>query len=219
MWRLIGYAIYQAMPAQRTNPRLRSIGYLFVLSNIANSVWIFLWHYEYFAATLAVMVVLLLTLIAIYRRLNQDDWTPTTAEKWLVKIPFSIYLGWITVATIANATSLLDYIGWGGFGIAPEIWAVIMLVVATGVGLLFSLREHDIAYVLVLIWAFVGIAVSQWDTPLVAWTALATAAVLGLSLLAGWFVGRSRPDNATTMAASSLESLTAIDRGLGGCGG
>ncbi len=200
---LIGYAIYQAMPAQRTNPRLRSIGYLFVLSNIANSVWIFLWHYEYFAATLAVMVLLLLTLIAIYRRLNQDDWTPTTAEKWLVKIPFSIYLGWITVATIANATSLLDYIGWGGFGIAPEVWAVIMLVVATAVGLLFSLREHDIAYVLVLIWAFVGIAVSQWDTPMVAWTALAMAAVLGLSLLAGWFVGRSRPDNATSMAASS----------------
>ena len=120
-----------------------------------------------------------------------------------MKIPFSIYLGWITVATIANATSLLDYIGWGGFGIAPEVWAVIMLVVATAVGLLFSLREHDIAYVLVLIWAFVGIAVSQWDTPVVAWTALAMSVVLGLALLAGRFVGRSRSDRATPMAASS----------------
>ena len=133
------------------------------------------------------MIVLLLTLIVIYRRLNQDNWTPTTAEKWLVKIPFSIYLGWITVATIANATSLLDYIGWGGFGIAPEVWAVIMLVVATGVGLLFSLRERDVAYVLVLIWAIVGIAVSQWDTPVVAWTALAMSACWGYRLLAGGF--------------------------------
>ena len=89
---LIGYAIFQALPSQRTNSRLRSIGYLFVLTNIANTTWIFLWHYEYFAASLAVMLVLLLALIAIYQRLNRDDWQPSTAEKWLVKIPFSIYL-------------------------------------------------------------------------------------------------------------------------------
>jgi hypothetical protein len=194
---LIGYAIYQALPAQRTNSRLRSIGYLFVLSNIANTAWIFLWHYGYFAATLAVMIVLLLTMIAIYQRLNRDDWQPSKAEKWLVKIPFSIYLGWITVATIANATSLLDYVGWNGFGIAPEVWAVIMLVVATVVGLLFSLRQHDVAYALVLIWAIVGIAVAQWDTPLVAWTALVAAAVLGLLLLSGPIQRRSQPGNAS----------------------
>lgn len=200
---LIGYAVYQALPAQRTDRRLRSIGYLFVLSNIANSAWIFLWHYEYFAATLVVMTILLLTLIAIYRRLNRGNWNPTTAQKWLVKIPFSIYLGWITVATIANATSVLDYVGWGGFGIAPEVWAVIMLAVATGVGLLFSLRKGDVAYVLVLIWAFVGIAVAQWDTPLVAWTALIAAVVLGISLLSGWFLHRSRPGSPESVAASS----------------
>jgi benzodiazapine receptor len=199
---LIGYAIYQALPAQRTNPRLRSIGYLFVLTNIANTGWIFLWHYEYFAASLAVMIVLLLTLIAIYQRLNRDNWQPSTAEKWLAKIPFSIYLGWITVATIANATSVLDDIGWNGFGIAPEIWAVIMLAVATVVGLLFSVRMRDIAYVLVLVWATVGIAVEQWDTPLVAWSALIAAVILALSLLSGPLLTRSQPNSAAS--ASNL---------------
>jgi len=179
---LIGYAIFQALPAQRTNPRLRAIGWLFVLSNVANTAWIFLWHYEYFVATLAVMTVLLLTLIAIYVRLNSGNWQPTTAEKWLVKIPFSIYLGWITVATVANATSVLDYVGWNGFGLSPEFWAVTMLVIATGIGLAFSLLRNDIAYVLVLVWAFIGIAVAQWDTPVVAITALVLSAVLVVSL-------------------------------------
>ncbi len=193
---LIGYAIYQALPAHRTDARLRSIGYLFVLTNIANTTWIFLWHYEYFAASLAVMIVLLLALIAIYQRLNRDGWQPSMAEKWLVKIPFSIYIGWITVATIANATSVLDYVGWNGFGIAPEIWAVIMLAVATVVGLLFSLQKKDVAYVLVLIWATIGIAVAQWDTPLVAWSALISAAILALSLLSGFIRDRSQSSNA-----------------------
>lgn len=187
---LIGYAIFQALPAQRTNPRLRAIGWLFVLSNVANSAWIFLWHYEYFVATLAVMTVLLLTLIAIYVRLNSGNWRPTTAEKWLVKIPFSIYLGWITVATVANATSMLDYVGWNGFGLSPEFWAVTMLVIATGIGLAFSLLRGDIAYVLVLVWAFVGIAVAQWETPVVAITALVLSAVLVISLFFTHHVSR-----------------------------
>lgn len=197
---LIGFAVFQAIPSQRTNPKLRAIGWLFVLSNVANTTWIFLWHYEYFAATLAVMTILLLTLIAIYMRLNRDGWQPTTAERWLVKIPFSIYLGWITVATVANATSLLDYIGWNGFGLSPEFWAVTMLLIATGIGLFFSLLQRDIAYVLVLVWAFVGIAVAQWDTPVVAYTALIMAAILGVSLFFGGRFASSQP----TSTAQSL---------------
>ena len=100
------------------------------------------------------------------------------AETWLLRVPFSIYLGWITVATVANVTSLLDYLGWGGFGIAPEVWAVIMLGIATVLGVVMMWREGDVAYVLVLVWAFIGISNSQADTALVA-----NAAWLGSALL------------------------------------
>ena len=125
---LIAYSIFQALPSQRENPRLRRIGYLYVLSCVANIAWIFLWHYEVFAITIVAMIALLLLLIFTYLALGIGRSSASTGETWLVRIPFSIYLGWITVATIANATSLLDYLGWSGWGIAPEVWALIMLV-------------------------------------------------------------------------------------------
>ncbi|MCB0129237.1 MAG: tryptophan-rich sensory protein [Caldilineaceae bacterium] len=199
---LIGYGIFQAMPAQRENPRLRTIGYLFVLSCVANIVWIFLWHYELFPLTLAAMLVLLGSLIAIYLRLGTGVTTAGRGETWFVRLTFSIYLGWITVATIANVTSLLDYLGWGGFGLAPALWAVIMLVVGAVVGLFFSLRLGDIAYVLVLVWAFVGIAVKHSGTPLVAWTAAGLAGLLALSIIGAVIRRRQIGATATPLPAA-----------------
>ena len=127
---LIAYAVFQALPAQRENPRLRSIGGLFLLSSVANIAWIFLWHYEVFAATLPVMLVLLGSLIAIYLRLGTGRTPVSRAETWTVRVPFSVYLGWITVATVANATQLLYFLGWNGGALGPEVWTVIMLAVA-----------------------------------------------------------------------------------------
>ena len=182
---LIGYSVYQALPSQRENPRLQSIGYLYVLSCVANIAWIFLWHYEVFVATIFAMVALLLLLIVAYLRLGIGQSRTSTAERWLVRVPFSIYLGWITVATIANVTSLLDYLNWGGWGIAPDVWAVVMLVIGALVALAVSLTRGDIAYILVIVWAFAGIAVKHASTPLVAVTAGIAAAVVALSLLLG----------------------------------
>ena len=186
---LIAYAIFQALPAQRENPRLQSIGGLFALASIANIAWVFLWHYEVFLATLPVMLILLVSLIAIYLRLGTGRTQVGAAERWLVRVPFSIYLGWITVATIANATQLLYFLGWNGGFLSPELWTVIMLAVATAVAWLMAITRRDVAYLLVLIWAFVGIAGKHADTPLVsgaAWiaTVLVAAAVVW-SIIAG----------------------------------
>jgi hypothetical protein len=107
------------------------------------------------------------------------------AENWLVRVPFSIYLGWITVATIANVTSLLDYLGWNGWGIWPEWWAVIMLVAATIIASAVSITRGDIAYVAVIVWAFVGIALKHSDTMIVTVAAWAAAVVVALTLFIG----------------------------------
>jgi len=182
---LLAFAVYQALPARRENPYLRRIGYLFALSCAANSAWIFLWHYEFFELTLVAMFVLLLSLIAIYLRLDIGRARVSTTEKWLVHVPFSIYLGWITVATIANVTAVLYYLGWDGWGIRPEMWAVIMLVVGAGIASAVSLSRGDVAYVLVIVWAFVGIAVKHAGTPPVALTAGLMALIMALTLLIG----------------------------------
>jgi benzodiazapine receptor len=195
---LIAFAVYQALPAQRDNPRLRSIGYLFALSCVANIAWLFLWHYEVFPLTLVAMLSLLLLLIAIYLRLDIGRAQVPTAEKWLVHVPFSIYLGWITVATIANVTSLLDYLNWSGWGISPEAWTVIMLVAGVGIASAVSLTRGDVAYMLVIVWAFAGIAVKHPGTPVVAPAAWVTTALAALMLVVGWvFRKRLRAQDAT----------------------
>lgn len=178
---LIAYAIYQLLPAQKENSDLRSIGVPFIISSLANITWILLWHYEQFALSVVVMLILLVSLIVIYLRLGIGRREVSTGMRWFVHLPFSIYLGWITVATIANVTTLLAYWNWNGWGISPEIWTVIMLAIATAVGGLMSFRHGDIAYAAVLIWAFVGIALKHSANATVstaAWAAAVTTAVL-----------------------------------------
>jgi hypothetical protein len=189
---LVAYSIYQALPAQRENPRLRRIGYLYTLSCAANIAWIFLWHWERFQFTLIAMVALLLLLIAIYLHLGTGRRRVPGAETWLVRVPFSIYLGWITVATIANVTSVLDFVEWGGWGIGAVAWAVIMLVVAAIVASLVSITRGDLAYVAVILWAFAGIAVKHSATSAVAITAWVTAGFVALTLLIGVPLARAR---------------------------
>jgi len=138
------------------------------------------------------MIVLLLTLIAIYLRLGIGRSKVSTAETWLVRVPFSIYLGWITVAAIANATTVLEYLNWGGWGLSPQVWTVIMLAAATVIGALVSLRRGDVAYMLVLVWAFVGIAVKHAATPVVATAAWVTAALAAIMLIVGVLLKRRR---------------------------
>lgn len=179
---LIAFAIYQALPSQRDNARLRRVGYLFALSCVANVAWLFFWHYEQFLWTLAAMLLLLLSLILIYLRLGIGRAEFSTAEKWCVQATFSVYLGWVTVATIANVTSVLDYVNWSGWGIGPQAWTVIMLIIGAGIATAMGLTRGDAAYMLVIIWAFVGIAVKHASAPVVAIAAWASAALVVLAL-------------------------------------
>ncbi len=189
---MLAYAVYQALPNRAGQPHLPSIGYLFVLSSAANIVWIFLWHYEFFALTVVMMLALLGLLVAIYVRLDIGRARVSSTVKWLVHVPFAIYLGWITVATIANITSLLYFWDWDGWGITPEVWTWIMLVAAVLIGGVISATRGDAAFVSVLIWAFVGIAVKQSETNSVATAAWLAAAITAVSMVAGVFRHRQR---------------------------
>jgi benzodiazapine receptor len=198
---LIAYAIFQLLPRQRENPRLRQTGWWFVLSCAANSAWLFLWHYGYFALSVVAMLTLLISLIVIYLRLGVGQQAVPSGERWLVQLPFSIYLGWITVATIANVTAFLDSIDWNGFGISPEIWTFIMLVVAIAVAGLMAYSRQDIAYLLVLIWAFIGIGFEQADTSQVANAAYLAAGVVAVFVILV-IIQKFRQTRKPAMAAS-----------------
>jgi len=177
----IAFTVYQFLPAQKESPRLRGLGYLFALSGVFNAAWLFCWQYNHFTLSVIVMLILLGLLIACYLNLNIGRISVSAAEKWCVDIPLSVYLGWISVATIANISDWLYFVHWNGFGIDPQVWAVIMLVIASVLGLLMALTRRDSGYLFVFVWAFVGIAVKQSGVVLVA-DAAWIAALVALAL-------------------------------------
>jgi hypothetical protein len=184
---LLTYAVYQALPAQKDNPRMEATGWWVVLGGLANSMWIFLWHYELFIGTLAVMLVLLASLIATYQRLGIGETPVSKVETWLVRIPFSIYLGWITVATIANVTDVLSYLKWNQFGFSDGTWMLVILFAVVVISSLMSFTRRDIAYAAVILWALAGIGVKfpqQGIITISIWIAFGlVAAILGGAML------------------------------------
>jgi hypothetical protein len=187
----IAFAIYQFQPAQKENPRLQNLGYVFAISGLFNAAWLVCWHYNWFGLSVLVMLTLLVLLIVSYLKLNVGLTPIKTAERWNVDVPFSIYLGWISVATVANISSWLYFVNWNGFGIAPQTWAVVMIAIASVLGLLMTITRRDSGYVFVLAWAFAGIAVKQAGVPLVA-NAAWGGAVLALGLAIYSIIARRR---------------------------
>jgi len=191
----IAFTIFQFRHPQKESPRLRRLGYLFAFSNLANAAWLFCWHYNQFGLSVLVMLALLGLLIASYLRLDVNRVSVSRLEYWSVDIPFSIYLGWITVATVANISDWLYFIGWDGFGISAQVWAVIMLFIASLLGIAMALKRRDVGYLAVLVWAFVGIALKQVSAPMVVMSAW-IAAVLMAGLILFSLVrtrGKSKP--------------------------
>lgn len=189
---LLAFTIYQALPGQRDNPRLEKLGYLFAFSCLVNIIWLFLWHYEQFALSVVFMLALLGFLISSYLRLEIGKAIVSSGERWFVQLPFSIYLGWISVATIANITSYLDYIEWSGWGIGSAIWAFLMIIVGGVLAAVMRFRRNEVAFLLVVVWAFAGIAIKQAATPLVAYTGWACAGALLLILVVSSLISPSR---------------------------
>jgi hypothetical protein len=181
------FAVYQSLPAQKENPRLQRLGYWFAVSNLVNAAWLFAWHYNLFGLSVLIMLALLGLLIVSYLRLDVNRASARGGAWWSVDLPFSLYLGWITVATVANVTSWLYAISWTGWGIPAPVWAAVMIAVASVVGLAMALTRRDAVYLFVLAWSFAGIAVKQAETAAVANSAwIAAVFVLGLAVFSLW---------------------------------
>lgn len=176
---LIGFGIYQ-LRAQQSS-RLQQTRLLLVIACIAQAIWVILFLYNQFWLSVLAMLAILLPLIMILP-LQIARRPASRAEKWLAQVPFGIYAGWISVATIVNIALALYSQNWNGWGISAEVWTVIMMTVAAGVGALVNLRCRDAAYPLVIVWALVAIAIKQ-TLPLIVIPAIGLATGLALLVL------------------------------------
>ena len=182
------FVIYPLIPGVRRDPEkvafVRRIGPLFFISCLANIGWIFAWHYQILPLSLALMLILFGCLLAIYLRLNVGKSEATKAERYFAHLPFSVYLGWITIATIANVTALLVDINWGGWGLGEQFWAVAVIVVGIAIALSILFTRKDIYYSLVVDWALLGILLKRLASAPPA-QSVVIVTVVGLVLVTG----------------------------------
>ena len=186
------FVVFQALPSEKGKDYQNRIGWLFVLSSLLNIFWLFLWQYEYLSLSVVLMFLLLATLIAIYLRLNIGKSAVSLREKLAVHLPFSVYLGWITIASIANVAVFLVSENWDGFGISQETWATLIIIIALLITLLVIVTRRDVAYGLVIIWALVGIAVKQSENQNIVMIAEISAIIIAVALVAAILVTRLR---------------------------
>lgn len=181
-----GFVVYQFRRSTGSRDSVRRTGAFFILSCIFNMSWLILWHYLYIELSLTAMILLLATLIVLYRRTRSIS-SPTPGERFWVRLPFSLYLGWISVATIVNVSVVLQKNGWDGFGLPDVTWAVIILIAGAALAVLVSCSSRDFVYPLVFVWAYIAIALEHRNAGqivLTGWTAAAALLLycIGLTL-------------------------------------
>lgn len=190
---LAAFVVYTFLPTGRHQPWLAIVGPAFLVANLANIAWILLWHWERWTLTVVALGVLLAALALIYWALRRGRGRlaqPPTAERLMVWTPFSVYLGWATVAFLANISVWLDREGADLWGMGGRWAAVTLIGIALLATALMILWWRDPTYAVVVGWGLLGIVAEQWDrSKLVAFAAIvavvlvAALAVFG-SLLA-----------------------------------
>jgi hypothetical protein len=184
---LFALGVYQFLPSQKEDPDLRKTGYLLVFASIAQCIWVYLFLSRLFTLSILAMLAILIPLIMIHQRLEIGKKAVSRNKRFYLHYPISIYLGWISVATIVNVACALYFINWNGFGIAAEVWTVIMLLAAAIISGFMVINYRDVAYTGVTVWALFAIAVKHGDILIIRNVALGLAIFLMvLIFLKGW---------------------------------
>jgi benzodiazapine receptor len=175
---LVAFAVFAARVPPERSARVRSIEPAYLVSCAANALWIFMWHYGLILESLALMVVLLVSLIVVYVRL-QSTLAASPAEGLCVDMPFSLYLGWITTAVLANLAAWFYEIQVYPFDLAMNDWAILTVVTATAIYTAIGVRTRDAIFTAVFAWASLGIVLQTLETgPAVRLAAAAGCAVM-----------------------------------------
>jgi hypothetical protein len=167
---------------------LEKIGILFFVSCLANFTWIFAWHFEMVPLSLFIMLILLISLIVIYQKLNIGRSEASKSEKYLVHLPFSVYLGWITIATIANATALLVNLNWNRLGLSEPFWTIAVIIIGILIAFFMLFYRKDIFYCLVVDWALLGILIKRLTVDIVRIQSIITIVCLGLIIISSGII-------------------------------
>jgi hypothetical protein len=187
---LVVYQIGQRNKTAFPDP-IEALGIWFFISCLANGAWIFAWHWQLQILSVLIMLVLLISLMVMHIRSREPE--APLGYRIAIMLPISVYFGWITVATIANVTSVLVVLDWNRFGLSQVFWTVAVIVVAIVINLLIVIIKGDPWFALVGIWALYGIytkrTMAEFDpVPAVEYATLVGMGLIGMAILIHLFV-------------------------------
>ncbi|MFA6080621.1 MAG: hypothetical protein WC753_04060 [Candidatus Gracilibacteria bacterium] len=170
-----------------TNQR---INWLFGLTCLFNGGWMLAWQYQYVGLSVIIMLGFLVTLIRLYTEIRKNTNHLNAADTYITLPTFSIYLGWISVATIANISAWLISVQWGAWGISPVTWTIIMIIIATLLGLIMLAKNRDVFFTLVILWALYGIMSKRISVDPVVFASIITTTQVCMAFLVGAMTGK-----------------------------
>ena len=182
---LIAFVAFQVVDFIKNQEvrQIKRIGWLFIASSIANIAWIFAWQYQNLPISLVAMIALLTSLILLYLKLDIRRGKVTTKVKYFVHLPISIYLGWITVATVANVTALLVAYHWNRFGLSEVFWTITAILITLIITSFMIIIRRDYSYSMVIIWALIGIIIKRSAFNLLTSSYIVLAASISVGIL------------------------------------
>ncbi len=154
-------ALFSNKRLEKIAPIIDKLSWLFVVTCVLNVAWLFAWHWQLLAISGIVMLWLLRSLIRLNNQMGTGFSKINAAEKWLIHAPFGIYLGWISVATIANITAILVGVQWNTWEISAGNWAIIMVSIGFLVACGMVFLKNNVFYGLAVIWALYGIMLKR----------------------------------------------------------
>ncbi len=189
---LIAYGCYQLGPSQRQQATFQRVNKLLIGACVAQMIWILLFTLKFFALSILAMLGILIPLMMIYVTLQIGQQAVPRSRRWYAHYPFSIYLAWISVATVINVASALYAAGWGAWGLTGSAWTVIMVIVSAAIAIAVIWTRQDAAFILIYLWAYGAIAARHPDIPAIWMTATGAWLLLVALVLLRWRSQRAR---------------------------
>jgi hypothetical protein len=199
----VAYGVFQALPSQAGNQRLREIGYLTASAFLGTAAWLVMARFGWTWLTVVCIVWMLASLAPVFIRLTSRRASLTAAERWVVAFPLSVFTGWVTVATFANTAAALKESGWSDVGLSEPTWTVLMLLAAGSITAGVTVRSRgNIAYAATVVWAMVAIAVANLSPGQSTTVAAAAGTVAVVVVLSAIYARLARASGMTSRDAS-----------------
>lgn len=180
----LAYAVYQLLPAQRSRAVHRRTGWWVVGAFAASTIWVPIFGTQTIWLSQIVILVLLGSLLAVARRLTALGAADTTAERFLLRLPVTVYLGWALLATAAGFALTFRSFGMGESGAGVTVISIALVLAATAVAVFAVTRLTAAAgFAFTAIWALVAIIIATYAAP-VAVTAVFAIAIVVVALVA-----------------------------------